>query len=623
MFDPLYINATNFMSYEELHLKFDQGESTLIYGKNLDDDGADSNGSGKSAIIKAITVAMLGIPDTSLNKEDYIKDGTPRAILRMGLSNKVIGKVLDIERVVQRSSSMKLTIWVDGEEQEQLTSVAEGDRFILELLDISKEDILNYFIINQDNSHSFFEATDTQQKRIVSRFTNLDPVDQAITAVKQDISVVREEMDAENILIEKSLGKIEAIKESIKYEKEGRANEQKENIKAIKSDIAEERAQIEELEERLSKYAKKIEEATKSIESTPQPTDTKESKDKITKYEASEAKVQRELKEAKKLRNDLELSIAGTITCPKCGHEWVEGDEDVDIEDTKETIKSIDQILINLRSSQDKFKSYIEKHERKIKDSKKQQHTLNDLKSTLDDSESSLKTVEKRLKSSADLVREYKRKLAKLDSISVDRERIDQLTNEVDSEMTSVEERQEKVAKMKLNEESLIFWEVKLGIKGFKTYLVNTVLDSLEGYVNHHLNQFRTNLKIKINGYRVKKDGDISDKIDVLVSRDGDSWKKYNRHSGGQRARINVCGILTIHRLINMSSKSGGLNMLLLDEFFEGLDVSGQIEILNILRESQITNLVISHNNADIGAVKQKWVRYQGGISKLLDQPES
>jgi len=616
MFEPDYINLANFMSYEELHYIFKKGESTLIYGLNMDDDGADSNGSGKSAIIKGITVALLGIPDTSLNKEDYIRDGSPRAILRMRMTNNVIKKVIDIERVINRSSSMSVSLWINEEEQDQLTSVAEADKFILDLLDISKEDILNYFIINQDNSHSFFEATDTQQKKVLSRFTNLDPIDQAINLVKIDIAKADVHIAEHDHIILKAESRIESLVESIQYEKEGRINEQESNKQDIKNTLKEEGKNLKELQSKLSEYNEKIKESANDLEEL-EPVDITYTKDKIEKYEVVLTRIKKDLKESNKLKAELERVFAYVITCPKCGHEWVE-DEDADVEEVRENIKMVEELLVQLQESKDKQTKYMEKHEKALKKGRSTNRHIASITSELEDSKESINRFNKRIAASKEMVADLESKLTIIDTISVDRARIKQLGKEVDSERQIVAENEEKVAILSLDQEALKYWEMFFGMKGFKTYLVNTVLDSLEGHVNLHLAQFRTNLKIKINGFRTSKEGNVSEKIDVLVSRDGDSWKKYKRHSGGQRARINVCGILTIHKLINSSSKSGGMNMLLLDEFFEGLDSSGQREILNILQESRITNMVISHNNTDIGATNQSWVRYSNGISSLV-----
>ncbi len=67
-----------------------------------------------------------------------------------------------------------------------------------------------------------------------------------------------------------------------------------------------------------------------------------------------------------------------------------------------------------------------------------------------------------------------------------------------------------------------------------------------------------------------------------------------------------------------MSSPSGGLDLLILDEFFEGLDNVGQREILKILDLSSITCLVVSHINNDIGAENKLNILYKNKISKLL-----
>ena len=620
MYNPVSLSLVNFMSYEEASLEFLQGKTTMIYGKNMDDDGADSNGSGKSALVKAITVALLDVPDASLNKEDYIRDGYREAELTLVLWNGLLRTKLTIQRTISRAGSNKLTIWENDEENTQITSVREGNQAILNMIGINKEDILNYFFINQENSHSFFEATDTNQKAIVARFTNSSLVDGALSRVAVGLSKKSEEIRELELSIEGNSTKLEDLKEALDYEQNERKDAFKEKQDQLSSELHDIRHRQDEITSKLSSEKKQI----KSLNSLIQNIESEIPKTKLDeeKLEELEKRLNSKIlaaRDAVKMKREIENTLAGVIRCPKCKHEWTTSDPNEDVSELKKANEAIEKLHSKIKASSNELTNKIDGLRSKLDEKNMTKVRLNDIRRDKESVVKSIARFEKQwLDCEEDLVR-IKKEIVKYKDFSLDKKRIEALKKSIVEREKISDDSTLALSDLNTELEELHYWKINLGIKGFKTFLVNKVLSSLEGYVNYHLTQFRTNLQVKINGFRLTKSGDISEKIDVLVSRDGETWRKYKRHSGGQRQRINVCGILTIHKLINRASNSGGLNMLLLDEFFEGLDAKGQTEILSILNQTDITSMVISHNNADIGAENQVWVNYKDGVSQIAE----
>ena len=64
------IRAKNLCSFLEMDYSPKQGEATLIFGNNLDNDSQNSNGSGKSALIEAIAIALTGEPLRKVNVDE-------------------------------------------------------------------------------------------------------------------------------------------------------------------------------------------------------------------------------------------------------------------------------------------------------------------------------------------------------------------------------------------------------------------------------------------------------------------------------------------------------------------------------------------------------------------------
>ena len=68
------LTVKNFQSFKELDLNFDtiKGTTTLILGDNRDDEFASSNGSGKSAVLEAISWVLFGLTFRPLRYADEI-----------------------------------------------------------------------------------------------------------------------------------------------------------------------------------------------------------------------------------------------------------------------------------------------------------------------------------------------------------------------------------------------------------------------------------------------------------------------------------------------------------------------------------------------------------------------
>ncbi len=148
--------------------------------------------------------------------------------------------------------------------------------------------------------------------------------------------------------------------------------------------------------------------------------------------------------------------------------------------------------------------------------------------------------------------------------------------------------------------EMLRFWEHHLGKAGMQTYLANKSVKVIEGLTNSFLKKFGVDMTCLINGFTVLKDGTIRDKIETFVSTDGISQQSFLAKSGGEKARIQLAGILALQQLINTSCQGRGMNFLALDESFAGIDSAGFREIIKIISNLNITVMLITQNIEDV-----------------------
>jgi exonuclease SbcC len=127
---------------------------------------------------------------------------------------------------------------------------------------------------------------------------------------------------------------------------------------------------------------------------------------------------------------------------------------------------------------------------------------------------------------------------------------------------------------------------------------------------------------VNIDGYKVLKNNDIREKINVSIVRNGRNIGSFERYSGGEKGRINIACIVGLQKLMNLTANNGGLNFLGLDEVFEGLDATGQKDVLKILETTGVTTLIVSHKNDSIGSENDILITKKDGVSEIVTMDE-
>ncbi len=230
-----------------------QGEATLIFGNNLDNDSQNSNGSGKSALIEAIAIALTGEPLRKVNVDEIINDTQDEAAICAILSNDALESQLTINRKLSRKQPQAIQVLLqtgpydtDVEEIVQAT-VADYNKYILDQLGLSKDDIFANFILTARKYKSFLASSDKEKKEIINRFSNGVLVDQSIEALQSDMVPVQEELNGAEKQVATCIGRVDAmateIEKAINESEERRLNNES-RIKNWEDLIASKRADI-------------------------------------------------------------------------------------------------------------------------------------------------------------------------------------------------------------------------------------------------------------------------------------------------------------------------------------------------------------------------------------------
>lgn len=250
------VYAKNLCAFHEVDYNIQPSCTTLIFGNNLDNDSQASNGSGKSALIEAISIGLTGETLRKIKMDEIINDMSDEAIVSLLLSNDETGQKFHINRRLSRKKPQEITtsfLGNCGEESEPIvqSSVADYNKFILETLGLSKDDIYSNFILSKHKYVSFLSSSDRDKKEIINRFSNGIIVDEAIEALVVDMEPLQQQLKEAESLVANYSGRVSAIDDQIAnalVEATEKSQNKAKRIEELNHKIASKRAFIREQE---------------------------------------------------------------------------------------------------------------------------------------------------------------------------------------------------------------------------------------------------------------------------------------------------------------------------------------------------------------------------------------
>jgi exonuclease SbcC len=642
------VTAKNFCSFKELDYEFKNNIPTLIIGENLTDGDQESNGSGKSRLVSAIEYCILH--STSQNTTDkaliFWWDGSEQADVSLEIFCPKRKQTLFIERSISLKLGGQSQLSINGTIKYAFADkmVNEIDKFIIDWIGISKEDLQNFFILSKFKYTSFFKETNSNLVKLIGRFSNSS----IIAGIDKDILV---DVDAKEALRsslvtrkDRLYGMIEAHQQNIQKEltvdKQKLVDDELDRIDDMiikQGDLEVElRSQISIENDKIQKSNDYMREVNGKLASV---TEQLKSLAKNDSFESRFKELDEKMSGVKKLKSDLELqeldikknynevfstldeinrNIKGSVKCPNCSFEFVVGREDVDIKAEKEALKDAQVLLAMLDKSLKDTKETIDGFKPKITEIRNnrlaveaEETELQTLKRGLNSTinvidiekgkiSTSIEASEHKIKSlreQIDQIQKYcKTLLDSKSTVTVDQfdntERIKAINEEIskcNDEISSIEAEDRELADQ--------IFEIKTWaytFKEFVQYLSVKTLKVLQGYANDFLNKLGSDLRVSLEGFKIKSDSTLSDKITVYVIRDGEQ-KEFGNFSGGEKARLEMGMILTVQNAINSTNAFGGLNFLSIDEILESADFRGLSVIIKNLQSMSKTVMLTTH----------------------------
>jgi DNA repair exonuclease SbcCD ATPase subunit len=667
MWTPIYIEIVNFKSFKNQRLDFKRG-SFLIQGVNNTDEGQQNNGSGKSTIREALCY-VLDLPLYTSSLTDLINYDSKECGVTFELKNTLTNDTLIITKVTPKKGSSLLKVTLNDEDQkDKFSTVAEGHKYIISLIGISKEDLINHFIISKEKYKSFFSSSDTKVKELISRFSNFNRIDGVENYVKEDIGLLKAKLQAHLDSFNHLGGKVEVLREQLNQERskdvDSIKSETIENlnnkINAYGQQINHHKANIENVEQTkelltsnldkenavLKAYKEEFE-AFSSISFDKEINDVIEAKSGYYKEKDlindSIRDIESQLKEFNKFRLELETAIEGSIECPKCLHEFIPNDE-IDISEAKNLlpnlIKEIEDIsssmddhnsqILTIQDEVDELDKKVKEYEQEIEKSRrfkqqisdkmaKQQKVVSGIEVNLSKCDSDRLRLENEIKNLEELILSASKQIEKVKA-----QEIETREKEIEEKLLKLDEDKGKLEVSIQEVEDKIF-EVEQWIyrfKKFKSSLANESLEVISGYANMYLQEMGSNLTLTLEGFKTLKNGDIREKITPIILRNGEQQGSgsFKNFSGGERVRVDFAtSILSLQNLINNSCKTGGLDLLFVDEVLEGADSLG---LENIVASTSGLNkfcYIVSHVNHEKVNNNVITIEKNNGVSEILN----
>lgn len=257
------IQIQNICTLKDVIYSFHNGVTTLVYGENMDNDSQKSNGSGKSALIESIAFALTGSPLRNVKNDELINNDEDSASVYITLQNTSSDTKIKIHRTIYRKGSpdIKVHIYRDGLLVEDGTTVKSGvdeyNRYILELLGLTKDEIYNNYILSKHKYQDFLSASDREKKEIINKFSRGNLVDQSIEALQTDKQPLQKSLSETQLELSNIDGRISALEEQIDREKNSlEINKQNkiERIADARAYVSAKQNEIEILKEKLNQY---------------------------------------------------------------------------------------------------------------------------------------------------------------------------------------------------------------------------------------------------------------------------------------------------------------------------------------------------------------------------------
>jgi len=605
------VEAENFLCFETLTLPLAGQGLVCILGRNMDSEAANSNGSGKSSLFKAISWGLYGQTVDGMRFDEVIRKGSTTATVRVFFAGK------DGVWVLTRSRSKgkpRFTLAAPG--GAPVDTTAEGLQAQVESwLGMDFHAFKNTVLYGQGDAVRFADprTTDTERKEMLFRILRMEILGRCHDLALARRKTISVEVERRETLISQLQAKVDGIGVEGLVEQSERWEEDRKTsvatlLESARSLLAEARSalkaprdMLEPLKNKLSRMEarsrelgvneKLMEELRRELNAKQKA--LKQSEMKVGMLHAERGNIEKAL-----------ARIEGDV-CPVCTSPLTKGAPAAlrkDLESKRSGTFSKEEVLIldidigekAERSTQEKIDDELAKARARTKAAEKKLQEERELRGQIDALNRKASEGEGKKARAADLL---KRANERREEENPFFQIVDQAREKVEAMLSDVETLLEDNKHDLHDLAEVEFWVRGFSPKGLPSYILDQVMVLLTDRANHYLHtlsdsdiqvSFATQRELK------SKKGEVRDEIAITWQIEG---QEDVQPSGGQWKKIEIATDLALMDLV-ATKEDSPCQLLLLDEVLDGLDREGRrrvVALLRELRERKDTVMVVSH----------------------------
>ena len=596
------LHVSNFLSFGEAEVVLDRGGFTLVQGVNLNPkDGAQSNGSGKSALWEALSWVLTG--ETIRGVKNIVNIHSDE-----GAFVEVTFSVDGREFTILRSKDHKkyktnLKLYVDG--QDKSGKGLKDTQVLLQeyLPNITPQLLGSVIILGQGLPQRFTSNSPAGRKELLEKLSQSDFMMEDLRArVTARLSQVKASGDE----VERTLISIKASKE----EKRRQQDRYQQQLASL-PDIVSLQQACEEAESqsilatdrqaslllRWKELQQQVSDTSERLNALKSERGTRERVLLSEHYQASQGLHQERdglRASVDSLRRQLRRLKDTPEVCPTCGQK-LPNVQDLPLSATEAELKQMELALAEAEEKVQRFDQEAETQRR---------HALWELDRTISLEEEKLSELQAKGRTAFQAYQEHTMQMTQYTSKATQlRTQLDnhqQLQTSLSASLNLLAKELEELGAAELyNIEKKTLLEKQLGavtrihtllIKDFRGVLLSNVVD----YIDRRAKEYAVKI-FGISDIAFAQEGNL-----LNVSYGG---KVYETLSGGEKQRVDIIVQLSLRALLCQYADFSA-NILVLDELFDGLDSLGCERVLNAvsseLEDVESIYIITHHSDIDL-----------------------
>ena len=546
------VTIRNFLSFGNTPTEFDyESGINIVTGRNL--DNGTRNGVGKSSLlVDAISFAIYGKP---LRGDHINKDEVVNEINKKNCEVSVSFSIGSDEYVVKRTAKpTTFSVYLNGTDDEheyKLDSIKQTEWWLIDKIGVSHTCFKNIIVLNMNDTTPFLNMDAAKKREVIEDVLSMNIYGRMAKIAADKHLVAKGDVKNSDTKVKSSKETLELAKnnhDNLQKEKEKFETEKANNLSNINHAIL-------ELSSKKSLFESRV-------DSTDFDAEIKAVKDKRehARSIASTTKTRLAIVEKDLKNNKTALTkLDQQPHCPTC---HVPTDNPVIqkyIQDTRDTISSLEVEEIDLNAKIEKAENIFEILDTKVdslerkKDAQKDLHNeINIITSNLTTKLESLATEEARVFTAESAITE----------------------NDLATYQKKFDEATESLAESTKSQNYNYLLRKILGEDGVRKFILSKILPFFNTKVNQYLKIMGSELLLKFNS-------SLEEQIFTRTREE----RTYGSFSAGEKKRIDISILLSLMDLAKLQN-SVDTNILILDEVLDtAMDNEGIENFLNYLKD--------------------------------------